>query len=82
MPYVGRPPATGPYLKLDDISDEFDGSKVTFNITLGGSGGGGPGSGTSTPGGNAVTFTGSGGGGAPGTAGSGGTGIVIIRYLA
>jgi hypothetical protein len=40
MPYVGRPPDTGPYLKLDDISDEFDGSKVTFNITLGGSGGG------------------------------------------
>jgi len=37
MPYIGRPQATGPYLKLDDISDEFDGSKVTFNITLGGS---------------------------------------------
>jgi len=36
MPYIGRPQATGPYLKLDDISDEFDGSKVTFNITLGG----------------------------------------------
>ena len=36
MPYIGRPQATGPYLKLDDISDEFDGSKVTFNLTLGG----------------------------------------------
>jgi len=36
MPYIGRPQATGPYLKLDDISSEFDGSKVTFNITLGG----------------------------------------------
>ena len=37
MAYIGRPQATGPYLKLDDISDEFDGSKVTFNLTLGGS---------------------------------------------
>ena len=36
MPYIGRPQATGPYLKLDDISSEFDGSKVTFNLTLGG----------------------------------------------
>jgi len=36
MPYIGRPQATGPYLKLDDISDEFDGSRVTFNITVGG----------------------------------------------
>jgi len=36
MPYIGRPQATGPYLKLDDISSEFDGSKVTFNITVGG----------------------------------------------
>ena len=36
MPYIGRPQATGPYLKLDDISNEFDGSKVTFNLTLGG----------------------------------------------
>ena len=36
MPYIGRPQATGPYLKLDDISDEFDGNRVTFNITVGG----------------------------------------------
>jgi len=36
MPYIGRPQATGPYLKLDDISDQFDGSRVTFNITVGG----------------------------------------------
>ena len=34
--YIGRSAATGPYLKLDDISDQFDGSRVTFNITVGG----------------------------------------------
>jgi len=35
--YIGRPQQTGPYIKLDDISDQFDGSKTTFNLTLGGS---------------------------------------------
>ena len=35
--YIGRPQTTGPYIKLDDISDQFDGSKTTFNLTLGGS---------------------------------------------
>jgi len=34
--YIGRPQATGPYIKLDDISDQFDGIKTTFNLTLGG----------------------------------------------
>jgi len=35
--YIGRPQQTGPYIKLDDISDQFNGSKTTFNLTLGGS---------------------------------------------
>jgi hypothetical protein len=35
--YIGRPQSTGPYIKLDDISDQFDGSTTTFNLTLGGS---------------------------------------------
>jgi len=34
--YIGRPQATGPYIKLDDISDQFNGIKTTFNLTLGG----------------------------------------------
>ena len=34
--YIGRPQSTGPYIKLDDISDQFDGIKTTFNLTLGG----------------------------------------------
>jgi len=34
--YIGRPQATGPYIKLDDISDQFNGTKTTFNLTLGG----------------------------------------------
>jgi len=37
MAYIGRPQVTGPYIKLDDISDQFNGSKTTFNLTLGGS---------------------------------------------
>jgi len=37
MAYIGRPQATGPYIKLDDISNQFNGSKTTFNLTLGGS---------------------------------------------
>lgn len=36
MAYIGRPQQTGPYIKLDDISDQFDGVKTTFNLTLGG----------------------------------------------
>jgi hypothetical protein len=35
--YIGRPQSTGPYIKLDDISDQFNGSTTTFNLTLGGS---------------------------------------------
>ena len=35
--YIGRPQSTGPYIKPDDISDQFDGSTTTFNLTLGGS---------------------------------------------
>ena len=36
MPYIGRPQQTGPYIKLDDISDQFNGTKTTFNLALGG----------------------------------------------
>lgn len=36
MAYIGRPQQVGPYIKLDDISDQFDGSRTTFNLTLGG----------------------------------------------
>jgi hypothetical protein len=39
--YIGRPQATGPYIKLDDISDQFNGTTSTFNLTLGGSDGSG-----------------------------------------
>lgn len=35
MPYIGRQQDTGAYIKLDDISDQFDGVKSTFNLTLG-----------------------------------------------
>jgi hypothetical protein len=34
--YIGRPQATGPYIKLDDISSQFNGSVKTFNLTSGG----------------------------------------------
>ena len=34
--YIGRPQATGPYIKLDYISDQFNGTTSTFNLTLGG----------------------------------------------
>ena len=37
MPYLGRDLSQGNYLKLDDISSQFDGSKVSFNLTAGGS---------------------------------------------
>ena len=35
--YIGRPQQVGPYIKLDDISNQFNGSTTTFNLTLGGS---------------------------------------------
>ena len=37
MPYLGRDLSQGNYLKLDDISSQFDGSKVSFDLTAGGS---------------------------------------------
>ena len=36
MPYLGRELTSGNYLKLDDISSQFDGSETTFNLTTGG----------------------------------------------
>ena len=36
MPYIGRDLSAGNYLKLDDISSQFNGSKVSFNLTTGG----------------------------------------------
>ena len=36
MPYLGRELTSGNYLKLDDISSQFDGSTVTFNLKSGG----------------------------------------------
>ena len=35
MPYIGRQQDTGTYIKLDDISDQFDSVKTIFNLTLG-----------------------------------------------
>ena len=35
MAYIGRQQDTGAYIKLDDISDQFDGVKTVFNLTLG-----------------------------------------------
>ena len=37
MQYLGRDLSQGNYLKLDDISSQFDGSKVSFDLTAGGS---------------------------------------------
>ena len=37
MPYLGRELTSGNYLKLDDITSQFDGSKVTFQLKSGGS---------------------------------------------
>ena len=37
MPYIGRDLSQGNYLKLDNISSQFDGSKVSFDLTAGGS---------------------------------------------
>ena len=36
MGLIGRQQSTGAFAKLDDISTLFDGSKKTFNLTLGG----------------------------------------------
>ena len=36
MPYLGRELTSGNYLKLDDISSQFDGNAVTFNLKSGG----------------------------------------------
>ena len=37
MPYLGRELTSGNYLKLDDISSQFDGSTATFQLKSGGS---------------------------------------------
>ena len=37
MPYLGRDLSQGNYLKLDNIESQFNGSKVSFNLTAGGS---------------------------------------------
>ena len=36
MAYLGRGLDRGNYLKLDDLSSQFDGNVVTFNLTSGG----------------------------------------------
>ena len=36
MPYLGRELTSGNYIKLDDISSQFDGSTVTFDLKSGG----------------------------------------------
>ena len=36
MGLIGRQQSTGAFAKLDDISTLFDGSRKTFNLTLGG----------------------------------------------
>ena len=36
MPYLGRDLSQGNYLKLDNIESQFDGSKVSFDLTAGG----------------------------------------------
>ena len=37
MPYIGRDLSQGNYLKLDNIESQFNGSKVSFALTAGGS---------------------------------------------
>ena len=37
MAYIGSQNESGAYIKLDDISSQFDGIKKTFNLTVGGS---------------------------------------------
>ena len=36
MPYIGRDLSQGNYLKLDDISSQFNGSEVSFDLKAGG----------------------------------------------
>ena len=36
MAYIGRQQTSSTFLKLDDISSQFNSSKTTFNLTLGG----------------------------------------------
>ena len=36
MPYIGRDLSQGYYLKLDNIESQFNGSKVSFDLTAGG----------------------------------------------
>ena len=36
MPYIGRQLTQGNFIKLDDLTSQFDGSKTTFNLTSGG----------------------------------------------
>ena len=36
MGLIGRQHSSGAFLKLDDISSQFNGSTTTFNLTLGG----------------------------------------------
>ena len=36
MAYIGRQQSSGAFLKLDGISSQFNNSKTTFNLTVGG----------------------------------------------
>ena len=36
MAYIGRQQSSGAFLKLDEISSQFNGSKTTFNLKAGG----------------------------------------------
>ena len=36
MAYIGRQQSSGTFLKLDDISSQFNNSTTTFNLTVGG----------------------------------------------
>ena len=35
MAYIGRQQSSGAFLKLDDLSSQFDDSTTTFNLTIG-----------------------------------------------
>ena len=36
MAYIGRQQSSGSFIKLDDISSQFNNSKVTFDLKVGG----------------------------------------------
>ena len=36
MAYIGRQQTSGTFLKLDDLSSQFNSSTTTFNLTIGG----------------------------------------------